>query len=170
MVMPKDVRLDVTARTVALTHSASTVEFVDEVPQHVVFTVVFVAPRAPFGPLGDDLGSYLSIPGPVPVRVIDFEITITTTAGKHTGLYRLAAWPRASLPASSSTWPARSADTFWPHCCPHGDCGSAPASSNALSPSTRHVALAPTAPATKPPPASKSSRPQTLDNETQPQT
>ncbi|WP_405670284.1 IS4 family transposase [Streptomyces sp. NBC_01530] len=192
--------------------------------------------------------SYLSTLGPVPVRVIDCEITITTTAGKHTGLYRLAttlldhhrhpaaelatlyhqrweietayleasprrcthfswstsccappwptppapdraptptgpasaslskppatssSWPRASLPAPSSTWPARSADTFWPHCCPHGDCGSAPASSNAPSPSTRHVALASTAPATKPPPASKSSRPQALDNETQPQT
>ncbi|WP_405670289.1 IS4 family transposase [Streptomyces sp. NBC_01530] len=35
-------------------------------------------------------GSYLSTLGPVPVRVIDCEITITTTAGKHTGLYRLA--------------------------------------------------------------------------------
>ncbi|WP_311137304.1 IS4 family transposase [Streptomyces sp. I6] len=35
-------------------------------------------------------GSYLSALGPVPVRVVDCEITITTTAGKHTGLYRLA--------------------------------------------------------------------------------
>ncbi|AEM85010.1 IS4 family transposase [Streptomyces violaceusniger] len=35
-------------------------------------------------------GSYLSTLGPVTVRVIDCEITITTTAGKHTGLYRLA--------------------------------------------------------------------------------
>ncbi|MDX3419124.1 IS4 family transposase, partial [Streptomyces sp. MD20-1-1] len=35
-------------------------------------------------------GSYLSALGPVRVRVIDCEITVTTTAGKHTGLYRLA--------------------------------------------------------------------------------
>jgi hypothetical protein len=35
-------------------------------------------------------GSYLSTLGPVRVRVVDCEITITTTAGKHTGLYRLA--------------------------------------------------------------------------------
>ncbi|WP_460113179.1 IS4 family transposase [Streptomyces platensis] len=35
-------------------------------------------------------GSYLSTLGPVPVRVVDCKITITTTAGKHTGLYRLA--------------------------------------------------------------------------------
>ncbi|WP_370626667.1 IS4 family transposase [Streptomyces sp. NBRC 110035] len=35
-------------------------------------------------------GSYLSVLGPVRVRVVDCEITITTTAGKHTGLYRLA--------------------------------------------------------------------------------
>ncbi|MEU3221510.1 IS4 family transposase [Streptomyces sp. NPDC006971] len=35
-------------------------------------------------------GSYLSALGPVQVRVVDCEITITTAAGKHTGLYRLA--------------------------------------------------------------------------------
>ncbi|MGW1163837.1 IS4 family transposase [Streptomyces sp. NPDC002513] len=35
-------------------------------------------------------GSYLSALGALRVRVIDCEITITTTAGKHTGLYRLA--------------------------------------------------------------------------------
>ncbi|GAA3305820.1 IS4 family transposase [Streptomyces cinereospinus] len=35
-------------------------------------------------------GSYLSALGGLRVRVIDCEITITTTAGKHTGLYRLA--------------------------------------------------------------------------------
>ncbi|MGW3513348.1 transposase [Streptomyces sp. NPDC000994] len=35
-------------------------------------------------------GSYLSALGPLPVRVIDCEITVTTTAGRHTGLYRLA--------------------------------------------------------------------------------
>lgn len=35
-------------------------------------------------------GSYLSRLGPLAVRVVDCEITVTTTAGKHTGLYRLA--------------------------------------------------------------------------------
>ncbi len=35
-------------------------------------------------------GSCLSVLGSLRVRVIDCEITITTTAGKHTGLYRLA--------------------------------------------------------------------------------
>ena len=35
-------------------------------------------------------GSYLSLLGSVPVRVIDCQITITTTAGRHTGRYRLA--------------------------------------------------------------------------------
>ena len=35
-------------------------------------------------------GSYLSMLGGVPVRVIDAEITITTATGRHTGLYRLA--------------------------------------------------------------------------------
>jgi len=35
-------------------------------------------------------GSHLSTLGDLRVRVIDCEITITTTAGKHTGLYRLA--------------------------------------------------------------------------------
>ncbi|MEZ3183255.1 IS4 family transposase [Streptomyces pimonensis] len=35
-------------------------------------------------------GSYLSALGGLHVRVIDCEITVTTTAGKHTGLYRLA--------------------------------------------------------------------------------
>jgi hypothetical protein len=35
-------------------------------------------------------GSYLSMLGRLPVRVIECEITITTTAGRHTGLYRLA--------------------------------------------------------------------------------
>jgi hypothetical protein len=35
-------------------------------------------------------GSHLSMLGAVPVRVIDAEITITTTAGRRTGLYRLA--------------------------------------------------------------------------------
>ena len=35
-------------------------------------------------------GSCLSALGSLRVRVIDCEITITTTAGKHTGLYRLA--------------------------------------------------------------------------------
>ncbi|MEU6719753.1 IS4 family transposase, partial [Nonomuraea sp. NPDC046802] len=34
-------------------------------------------------------GSYLSVLGALRVRVIDCEITVTTTAGKHTGLYRL---------------------------------------------------------------------------------
>lgn len=34
-------------------------------------------------------GSYLSAIGDVPVRVIDCEITITTAAGRRTGLYRL---------------------------------------------------------------------------------
>uniref|UniRef100_UPI003D74DDA9 transposase n=1 Tax=Streptomyces wuyuanensis TaxID=1196353 RepID=UPI003D74DDA9 len=32
-------------------------------------------------------GSYLSALGPVRFRVVDCEITISTTAGKHTGLY-----------------------------------------------------------------------------------
>ena len=35
-------------------------------------------------------GSYLSALGGLRVRVIDCKITVTTTAGKHTGLYRLA--------------------------------------------------------------------------------
>jgi hypothetical protein len=35
-------------------------------------------------------GSYLSMLGTLPVRVIECEITITTTAGRRTGLYRLA--------------------------------------------------------------------------------
>jgi hypothetical protein len=35
-------------------------------------------------------GSYLSMLGRLRVRVIDCEITIATTAGRHTGLYRLA--------------------------------------------------------------------------------
>jgi hypothetical protein len=35
-------------------------------------------------------GSYLSILGGLRVRVVDCEITITTTAGRHTGVYRLA--------------------------------------------------------------------------------
>lgn len=39
------------------------------------------------GRCGD--GSYLSAIGAVPVRVIDCEITITTAAGRRTGLYRL---------------------------------------------------------------------------------
>ena len=34
-------------------------------------------------------GSYLSRFGGVPVRVIDAQITITTTAGRRTGTYRL---------------------------------------------------------------------------------
>jgi hypothetical protein len=35
-------------------------------------------------------GSYLSMLGGLRVRIIECEITITTTAGRHTGLYRLA--------------------------------------------------------------------------------
>lgn len=35
-------------------------------------------------------GSYLSMLGPLRVRVVDCEITVTTAAGKHTSLYRLA--------------------------------------------------------------------------------
>lgn len=35
-------------------------------------------------------GSYLSVLGRLRVRIIDCQITITTTAGRHTGLYRLA--------------------------------------------------------------------------------
>lgn len=35
-------------------------------------------------------GSYLSQIGTVPVRVIECEITIATSAGRHTGVYRLA--------------------------------------------------------------------------------
>jgi hypothetical protein len=35
-------------------------------------------------------GSYLSILGGLRVRIIDCEITIATTAGRHTGVYRLA--------------------------------------------------------------------------------
>ncbi|WP_212612626.1 IS4 family transposase [Pseudonocardia hierapolitana] len=35
-------------------------------------------------------GSYLSTLAALPVRVIEAEITITTTAGRHTGVYRLA--------------------------------------------------------------------------------
>ncbi|MEU6555354.1 IS4 family transposase [Streptomyces sp. NPDC046915] len=35
-------------------------------------------------------GSYLSTLGDLRVRVVDCEITVTTTTGKHTGLYRLA--------------------------------------------------------------------------------
>jgi hypothetical protein len=35
-------------------------------------------------------GSYLSRLGRLPVRVIECEITISTTAGRHTGVYRLA--------------------------------------------------------------------------------
>ncbi|WP_250847479.1 transposase domain-containing protein [Streptomyces hygroscopicus] len=67
--------------------------------------------------------------------------------------------PRASSPTPSSTSPAPSADTSWPACCPSGDCASAPASSNAPSPSTRPEVPASTGPATKPPPASKFSHP-----------
>lgn len=36
-----------------------------------------------------DDGSYLSMLGPLPVRVINAEITIATTAGRRTGVYRL---------------------------------------------------------------------------------
>lgn len=35
-------------------------------------------------------GSYLSVLGSLRVRIIECEITITTTAGRHTGVYRLA--------------------------------------------------------------------------------
>jgi len=35
-------------------------------------------------------GSYLSMLGPLRVRMIEAEITITTTTGRHTGIYRLA--------------------------------------------------------------------------------
>jgi hypothetical protein len=35
-------------------------------------------------------GSYLSILGALRVRIVECEITITTTAGRHTGVYRLA--------------------------------------------------------------------------------
>jgi hypothetical protein len=35
-------------------------------------------------------GSYLSVLGRLRVRIIECEITITTTAGRHTGVYRLA--------------------------------------------------------------------------------
>ena len=35
-------------------------------------------------------GSYQSLLGGTPVRVVDCEITISTAAGRHTGLYRLA--------------------------------------------------------------------------------
>ncbi|GAB3882180.1 hypothetical protein GCM10029964_098330 [Kibdelosporangium lantanae] len=35
-------------------------------------------------------GSYLSMLGRLPVRIIDCEITIATTTGRHTGVYRLA--------------------------------------------------------------------------------
>jgi hypothetical protein len=35
-------------------------------------------------------GSYLSMLGTLRVRIVECEITITTTAGRHTGLYRLA--------------------------------------------------------------------------------
>ncbi|WP_053208313.1 IS4 family transposase [Jiangella muralis] len=35
-------------------------------------------------------GSYLSMLGPLRVRVVEAEITIATTAGRHTGQYRLA--------------------------------------------------------------------------------
>ncbi|MFF4648346.1 IS4 family transposase, partial [Streptomyces sp. NPDC001389] len=34
-------------------------------------------------------GSYLSVFGALPVRVVDCEITVTTAQGRHTGLYRL---------------------------------------------------------------------------------
>jgi len=51
-------------------------------------------------------GSWLSVMGGVTVRVIDAEITITTSAGRATGHYRLAttltdphAWPAATLVA-----------------------------------------------------------------------
>ncbi|MEV5126054.1 transposase [Streptomyces decoyicus] len=37
-----------------------------------------------------DDGSFLARIGTVEVRIIDCEITITTTAGRHTGVYRLA--------------------------------------------------------------------------------
>jgi hypothetical protein len=35
-------------------------------------------------------GSYLSALGALRVRILECEITITTTTGRHTGLYRLA--------------------------------------------------------------------------------
>jgi len=35
-------------------------------------------------------GSYLSMLGQLPVRMVDCQITISTTTGRHTGLYRLA--------------------------------------------------------------------------------
>ncbi|MET9251089.1 transposase [Nonomuraea sp. NPDC003709] len=35
-------------------------------------------------------GSFLSLIGPVPVRIVECEITIATAAGRRTGVYRLA--------------------------------------------------------------------------------
>ncbi|GAA3306931.1 IS4 family transposase [Streptomyces cinereospinus] len=211
-------------------------------------------------------GSYLSALGPLRVRVVDCEITVTTASGKHTGLYRLAttlldhhrhpagelatlyhqrwdietaylelkstvlggrvlrartpdgitqeiyallvvyqllrtamadatgtqrgtdpdraaspspgrppatrsSWPRASSPVPSSTSSARSAGTSWPTCCPHGGCESAPRIvKRAISKYQARGPPASTGPATRPPPASKSSRAQALDNTHQPQT
>ena len=46
-------------------------------------------------------GSYLSLLGEVRVRIIECEITIATTAGRHTGVYRLA-----TTLLDPHTWPA----------------------------------------------------------------
>ena len=49
-------------------------------------------------------GSYLSRFGGVPVRVIDAQITITTTAGRRTGVYRLVTTLLDHAATRPATW------------------------------------------------------------------
>ncbi|MCX5233545.1 transposase [Streptomyces sp. NBC_00233] len=57
---------------------------------HAAFLARLSAIRKPPVLARYDDGSFLSRFGAVEVRIIECEITITTTAGRHTGLYRLA--------------------------------------------------------------------------------
>jgi len=49
-------------------------------------------------------GSFLSQAGTLPVRIIECQITIATTAGRHTGVYRLATTPLDSRRPPRSSW------------------------------------------------------------------
>ncbi|MFF9489823.1 transposase [Streptomyces sp. NPDC014676] len=51
-------------------------------------------------------GSYIYTLGPVPVRVIDCEITVRTTAGQHTGLFTGSPPPCSTTAATQQpNWP-----------------------------------------------------------------
>jgi hypothetical protein len=133
-------------------------------------------------------GSCLSVLGTLRARVIGCEITIATTAGRRTGVYRLATtltghhrcpaaelirlyhqrWEieTAYLELKSSILGgrilrARSVGTSWPASCPPGGCACVPASSSAPSPNTRPAARSSIEPATTPPWPSTSSPTQT---------